>query len=334
MRARDALLPLALCLFALPAAAHRLAPALLELRERPQAGGTPVVDVRLRLPRLAPAGADREPDLPPHCRTVGAGTAREDARALTLRWSVDCGEDGLVGARLGVSGLTRAGTDVLLRVELADGRLSERLLTGSSPEWRVPAQPSRADVLRDCIALGTRHIASGPDHLLFVLGLVLLITDRRRLLLTVTAFTLGHSVTLASAALGWVHVPTALVEIAIAGTLFVLAVELAREEGAAAGILRRHPEAMAAGFGLLHGLGFAGALAEVGLPAAAIPLALLGFNLGIELGQIGFVVGVLALRWLARAAALPPAWLVQAPAYAIGSLAVYWCLERFGAALR
>ena len=160
-------------------------------------------------------------------------------------------------------------------------------------------------------------------------GLVLLVSGMRMLLYTVTAFTLGHSVTLSVAVLGYVRFPTALVEVVIAATIVALALELARPVPAKPGWMRRAPWAMAFGFGLLHGLGFAGALAEVGLPPEEIPAALLAFNLGIEVGQVAFVLVVVALRWaLAGAIASAPAWALRAPVYGMGGLAVYWCLDR------
>jgi hydrogenase/urease accessory protein HupE len=195
----------------------------------------------------------------------------------------------------------------------------------------VPERASALGAFRDYLRLGVLHIATGFDHLLFVFGLVLLANSARRQVWTVTAFTAGHSVTLSLAALGVVRVPTAPIEVAIAATILALALELARGEPAPGkeGALRRRPWAVAFTFGLLHGFGFAGALAEVGLPQEEIPVALFSFNLGIELGQLAFVALVLVLRRaLAPALSRAPAWIVRAPVTAIGALAVYWCLDR------
>jgi hydrogenase/urease accessory protein HupE len=172
------------------------------------------------------------------------------------------------------------------------------------------------------------HILTGPDHLLFVFGLLLLVSTSRLLLQTITAFTLGHSITLSVAALGLATVPQRPIEVLIAVSVLVLAVELARDP-AHASLLRRFPWAMALLFGLLHGFGFAGALAEAGLPPGDIPLALVSFNVGIELGQLAFVGAVLVLgvalrRWLPSLAARS-----NRPAiYAMGILAAFWCYER------
>jgi len=169
---------------------------------------------------------------------------------------------------------------------------------------------------------------------IFVFGLVLLAGTARRLLVTVSAFTLGHSITLTLAALGIVDFPSRVIEVAIAASILALAVELARRP-AAPTLVRRRPWTMAAAFGLLHGLGFAAALREAGLPAGEIPLALLSFNVGIEIGQVLFVLGVLALgRAAGRLPARLPAWARRAPVYGMGSLAGYWFLERAIALVR
>jgi hydrogenase/urease accessory protein HupE len=287
-----------------------------------------------RTPAQRPVGVDLEPVLPAGCEVTGAPAVASDGVAVTLRSAAVCSGGGLPGRRFRVDGLDQSPTEVLLRVELADGRSAQAVLRAGAAEFVVPERARRWDVVRGYIGLGVSHILGGPDHLLFVLGLVLLVRGRRRLLGTVTAFTVGHSVTLSLAALGFVDFPTRPVELAIAASILVLAVDLERDERVPPSLLRRAPWLVAGLFGLLHGLGFAGALAQVGLPAEEIPLALASFNLGIELGQLAFVAVVLvargALRPLARTA---PPWLAHAPAYAIGSLAAYWCFERAAARL-
>jgi hydrogenase/urease accessory protein HupE len=177
--------------------------------------------------------------------------------------------------------------------------------------------------------MGFDHILSGADHLLFVLGLLLLVRGLRPLVLTITAFTLGHSITLSLAALGLTNLPSSLIEVVIALTILVLALELAREEGARESRMRRRPWVMSSVFGLLHGLGFASALREIGLPEHEIPFSLLSFNIGIELGQLFFVFGILALqRLLSGRLRAVPAWISHVPAYAIGSLSTFWIFQR------
>jgi hydrogenase/urease accessory protein HupE len=303
------------------AAAHPLAPSLLEIREAPGGQAT----VLWKMPLQRPAGADPRPVLPGACRPGPRRTSAEGT-ALVSRWTVECGSGGLAGAEIEVKGLEAVRSDVLLRVTRADGSEVRAVLRAEAPDYRLPRSQRPFDVATSYLALGVEHLLTGADHLLFLLGLMLLVKERRRLLATVTAFTLGHSVTLSLAALGLVHVPPAPAEAAIALSILVLAVELARDRP---GALSRRPWVMAAAFGLLHGLGFAGALAEVGLPAREIPLALLSFNTGIELAQIAFLVaaGALLFAWLPVAKRLP-AWSAAVPVYAIGSLAAYWVLER------
>jgi hydrogenase/urease accessory protein HupE len=319
---------LAALALAAPAAGHPLAPSLFDVRER-ESG---LLDVVWKTSLLQPSGSDLRPELPSHCAPVVDPTAAREANSFTLRWTVDCGSRGIVGERLRVLGLDRSRTDALVRVDLWDGRRLQTVLSGGDAAFVVPERQRPARVAIDYSHLGVEHILSGLDHLLFVLGLVLLVRSRRALLYTVTAFTLGHSVTLSLAVLGFVSFPPRLVEVAIALSILVLAAELARPSEGHGGVLRRRPWLLAFAFGLLHGLGFAGALAEVGLPPEEIPLSLLSFNVGIELGQLVFIAAVL----LARAALRPraergPTWLQAVPAYAIGSLAAFWCLERAAA---
>ena len=307
------------------ARAHPLAPALLELREH--AGGR--VEVKFKTPAKRLPGTNLVPLLPEFCSTTAFPTVEREGTGVVERYAVACNAS-LAGARIGIRGLEASGTDALLRVELADGRHIQSVLRSSEPSVVIPRQPSRLGVLRDYVRLGVEHIASGLDHLLFVFGLLVLVAARTGpLLKTVTAFTVGHSVTLSLAVLGFVAFPSGLVELAIAGSIFVLGAELAQAPGGAPGRLRRFPWAMAGAFGLLHGFGFAGALAEVGLPSGEIPLALFAFNVGIELGQLVFIGLVLAAwRLVARVQVPLPSWSSALPAYGIGCLAAYWCIER------
>jgi hydrogenase/urease accessory protein HupE len=249
---------------------------------------------------------------------------------MTTRWRVDCGAEGLVGKRIGVDGLAFAKTDALVRLELADGRALDTVLRAREPELVVPAREAHLWLASRYVTLGVEHILTGYDHLLFVFGLLLLAAGTRQLIATITAFTLGHSVTLTLAVLDVARVPAAPVEVLIAFSIFVLAVELARGDRAETStLMQRRPWLMALAFGFLHGLGFAGTLRAAGLPAQAIPLALFGFNVGIELGQLAFVLAVLALTALARPATRRlPAWTTAVPVYAMGSLAACWVIER------
>jgi HupE / UreJ protein len=201
--------------------------------------------------------------------------------------------------------------DVLVRVHFLDGRELTSVLRRGAPSLTMKAAPAVGAYVR----LGVMHILGGFDHLLFVFALVLLV--KRRLLLTLTAFTAAHSLTLALAVLGVVRVPQPPVEAAIALSILFVACELLREQPMA------RPALLAFGFGLLHGLGFAGALGEIGLPAGQVAAALACFNVGVELGQLAFV----ALLMLLPLARVPR----RVPAYAIGGLAAFFCIQRIGA---
>jgi hydrogenase/urease accessory protein HupE len=308
-------------------AAHPLAPSMLEVTEH--AGGR--VEVTWKTPLLQPRGGALEPVLPERCVPTAPPRAERDAGAVLLRWSAECGAEGLVGASLHVAGLATSGTDALVRIVPLEGPSVQVLLSADRDRFVVPAQQVASEVAREYLKLGFEHIVGGLDHLLFVLGLVLLLPAWRRLVPVVTAFTVGHSVTLALVSLGVVRISPGPVEVAIAASILVLALRLCGDR--AAPEPRRVPLwALAGGFGLLHGLGFAGALAEVGLPAAEIPLALLAFNVGIELGQLLFVAALLALgaAFKALPSDLPRSW-ARVPAYAMGSLAAFWCLQRTAA---
>lgn len=318
----------------LVARAHPLAPSLLELRQAPDGRFA----VRWKSSAYRPTGTDVAPQLPEWCTRVGAETAQDGPTFVDRRFVVDCGERGLHAATVGVSDLDVSSTLALLRVELADGRVIRALLDGSHPTFEIPERESRRDVALGYLKLGGEHLLTGLDHLLFLLCLCLLVRERRALLWTISAFTAGHSVTLTLATLGLVHFPQPAAEAGIALSIVLLAAELLRDEDAAHGAraswMRRRPWGMAFAFGLLHGLGFAGALGALGLPAGEIPLALLAFNLGIELGQLAFVVALLAVAWLARPLlARLPSGSIRVPAYAIGALAAFWFWSRAGSLL-
>jgi hydrogenase/urease accessory protein HupE len=305
--------------------AHPLAPSLLELTEVPNGE----VEVRWKVPALRVRGSEVQPQFPSHCKELVPPVGSPEGEAIVLRWRMDCGPAGLAGEEVGVSGLGSGSNDALLRVALADGRVFQHVLRSEEPIWVVPETDLPQSVFTGYLRLGFDHILEGLDHLLFVLGLLLLATRPWLLIETITSFTIGHSVTLALAALGIAQVPSRPVEVLIAVSILVLALELARGPAARPTLLRRFPWGMAFLFGLLHGLGFAGALAEIGLPPDDLPLALFSFNLGIEAGQLAFVACVVVLGLLLRPLLRRrPAWADLVPAYGIGCLAAYWVLQR------
>jgi hydrogenase/urease accessory protein HupE len=321
---------LILVLAASAAAAHPLAPALLDLRDL----GDGRVAVTWKVSRFGAPGTAVTPVLPERCRDESEPAVAVDADSVTRTWTLACEGAGLVGEEVGFKGLGDARIDGLVRVTLADGRLIRGVVRAANPLLIIPERERRLDVARSYVAIGIEHILTGVDHLLFVAGLLLLVHGRRRLIETITAFTVGHSITLSLAALDVLHVPSRLIELLIALSVFLLAAELAREPAHATSLLRRRPWAMALAFGLLHGLGFASALREVGLPQADVPLALLSFNVGIEIGQLGFVAVLLAAGAALRTLRIGwPPWALRIPLYAMGSLAAFWCFERAAALL-
>ncbi len=319
---------LAAALVPAPLAAHQFAPALFELKEVEPGRAA----VRWKQPAVRVQGSRLRPVLPGSCQGIGTPEVEREGTGMLARWEITC-PGGLVGTTVGVEGIPTSRADVLLRVALRDGRSFRRVLTADQPTFVVPEVERKLDVVRGYTLLGIEHILTGWDHLLFVLGLILLVDKGRRLLWTITAFTGGHSVTLALATLGLVNVRQGPIESAIALSIYVLGVEVIRRRAGRAGVMARAPWLLAGGFGLLHGLGFAGALTRVGLPSTEIPLALFAFNAGIELGQLAFVAIVLAAAAGLGAIRAPwPAWSGSLVPYAIGSLAMYWFLERVVAA--
>lgn len=310
------------------APAHPGAPSLLELREAPGGG----VEMLWKTPVADPVAEQLAPALSPRCRPLERQPVRLEEGARVLRATLDCGAEGLAGATVSIAGIERSVPGALVRVGLRDGHWVRRVISAGQPSFEIPPRGSRLSVAWSHLRLGVEHIATGLDHLAFVLGLALLAGALRPLLATVTAFTVGHSVTLSLAALGVVAVPERPVEIGIAASILVVALRLggpSRASGASATQVARHGSwALACGFGLLHGLGFAGALASIGLPRDEIALALLSFNLGIELGQLAFLALVLPPLLLLARDAKRAFRIEAAAAYGIGSLAVYWILER------
>jgi hypothetical protein len=309
------------------ATAHPLAPALLELR----ASGAEDYEVRWRTSVARVRGVEVAPVLPRNCRAVTPPrTVLQDGEAMQTAWSARCA-GGLEGNEVAVAGLEGSGINVVLRVAAADGATLAAILDARQPVFTVPAPSGALPRALRYGALGVEHLLTGLDHLLFVLGLLAVVHGRRALVVAITAFTAGHSLTLAAAALGFVRVNPAVTELGIAASLVAVALAMLRPR-TAPGLLARRPGLLTLGFGLLHGLGFAGAMNGVGLPQAELVPALLAFNLGIEAGQLAVVGAALAAARLGRALAEGD-WSQRvisrlAPAYIIGSLAGCWCIER------
>ena len=325
---------LLLCLLALAASAwgHEVRPAYLELRETPQDSyqvlwKVPGLGDQMRLGIYVA--------LPRGCTNQSEPRGSFVNGAFVERWSVKCA-GGLTGGTIVIEGLRATATDVLVRIERLDRSILLTRLTPSAPSFVVAASPDGLEVFRSYLSLGIEHILGGVDHLLFVLALLIVTRGPWRFVKTVTAFTVAHSVTLSLATLGMVHVPQRPVEAVIALSIVFVAAEIVRGRQGRPGLTENAPWVVAFTFGLLHGFGFAGALSAIGLPRSDIPLALFSFNVGVEIGQLFFIAAVFAIiaaiRKIGRGLALQrPAWAWRVVPYAIGSVSVFWLIQRIGA---
>ncbi len=308
--------------------AHELRPAYLQLHQT----GAESYDVFWKVP----ASGDNlrlslYVQLPETCANQTHPRGIFSSSAYSEQWTVNC-PGGLSGSTIRIDGLTATLTDVLVRIEHLDGSSQVTRLTSSSPAFIVAPVPYRFEVARTYLTLGIEHILTGFDHLLFVSGLLLLVTSVRRLLLTVSTFTLSHTVTLSLATLGFVHIPPVPVEAVIALSILFVAYEVLRKRDHTDSLAQRKPWLVAFSFGLLHGLGFAGGLNAAGLPAGHIPLALGFFSAGVEVGHFSFVaVALTATSAVRHWTTKLPAWSFRVPPYAIGSVAAYWLIARLAA---
>jgi hypothetical protein len=305
--------------------AHETRPGLLALREE-QEGGYQVTwtqpaagDLSLRIWPIFPAGSIVGAD--PGAR-LGSGVA-----VTRFHLRVPGGLDGRV---ITIGGLEDTYTDALVRLERADGTVETQWAHSSGPTVTVGLSHAAWDGLRSSAALGWRHIVFGPDHLLFLLGLLLTVRGGRALLLSITAFSVGHSVSLAVATAGWAKVPSGPVNVAIAASIMIVAAGALRTpRPAGRNGTTASPWRMTFCFGLLHGLGFASGLAADGLTGSEVARALIGFNAGVEAGQLAFLGGLIVLEW--AFAVLQFEWpkpVARLPAYFAGSCGACWAIAR------
>lgn len=318
---RWVLIGLTLACLAPSARAHEVRPAYLELRETSPNS----FSIAWKQPINAGARLALRPILPPTCTSDGPAVLEPTATAVIERWRVNCTAS-LKGATIKIEGLERTLTSVYVQANWIDGKSAATLIQPSAPQATLGAGATPA--LARYILLGIEHILGGLDHLAFVAGLVLLVTGLRRLLISLTAFTLAHSITLALAALGGVSLPAAPVEACIALSIVLVGYEAVRLARGKPGLTAKAPWLAAFGFGLLHGFGFAGALAEIGLPERARAMALLLFNVGVEMGQIAVVALLLApLFWLrSKPKAMDETRI--AGGYILGGAGAFWLIQR------
>jgi hypothetical protein len=309
----------------MPAGADEIRPALLDIKEQ----DTGLFSVTWKVPTRGDRVLALTPRLPESLELVGSPTVQDVSGARIEHSTYKNNDDSLTGQTIAIEGLSTARTDVLLLVQLKDGQQHSAILRPVATEFMIPLEASKLKIASDYWRMGTMHILEGVDHLLFVLALLLIVNGFRPLLRAVTAFTVAHSITLAMATLGVIHVPSAPTEAIIALSILFLAAEIVHKHNGQIGLTERWPWVIAFLFGLFHGLGFAGALSEIGVPQAEVPLALLMFNVGVETGQVMFIGVVLSLLALLRRLPLTvPAGAWRVAPYAIGSLAAFWTIQR------
>lgn len=306
------------------ATAHELDPGFLELRETAPGDYSVLWKVPLKGGRRMPL----DPIFPAECTATTPVSSRPSGRGLIERWSIHC-PSGLTGAEITIGGLERTYTDVLIRVEMANDESHLYIARSIEPTIVVGAAGESSQPVFGYLRLGFEHILFGFDHLLFVLGLLLIVQNRWMLVKTVTSFTVAHSITLAIATLGLVTLPVRPLEAAIALSILFLGPEIVRVWRGESSFTIRHAWVVAFAFGLLHGFGFASGLGAIGLPQSEIPLALLLFNLGVEAGQLSFVLLIFAAeRVLTTLEISWPLWVQKFPGYAVGSLGAFWTIQR------
>ena len=315
--------------FLIPAHAHEVRPGYIEITEVARDSFDIVWKQPVRSAGAnAVAGLGLRPVFPENCARLGDSRMRRLPGALVEKFSLTC-DGGLFGQSIGVEGLQRTITDVLVQLALIDGGRYSLRLTADAP---VQTFSGGGTFLMAYFGLGVEHLVFGLDHILFVLGLVLLVQGWRSLIYVITAFTLAHSLTLGLSMLGRISAPSALVEAIIALSILFVAIELLQPPEKRSALAARYPQAMAFGFGLLHGFGFAGVLGEIGLPRDVELAALALFNIGLEVGQLLVVAAmVLFMRFVKPALLAHEKWapaLQQVPIIAIGGISVYWLLDR------
>jgi hydrogenase/urease accessory protein HupE len=323
---RIAVLGLILAVGAMQAHGHEIRPAYLQITENADHRFDVLwkqPSVGTQLLRLVPVVSNGLLDGPPSEESAANSF-------LVRRWkNVKVARDSFDGSSIRIDGLEYTITDALINLSFANGQEIQEILRPQRPSLTVHLTGTGKMPVPAYLMLGIEHILTGFDHLSFVLGLLLLVRSKLTLVKTITAFTVAHSITLAAAALGYVHVNPAVIEALVAFSIVFVALELVRAYRGQFGLTARYPWLIAFTFGLLHGFAFAGSLAQIGLPEHNIPLSLLLFNIGVELGQLLFVMAVLSLIWLLRR--LPrglPHWTTWIPPYAIGGLASFWVIQR------
>ncbi len=303
---------------------HEARPGYLELTET----GPDTYSFLWKRPSGGEVELQLSPVIPKDCTLVTPDRQQLSPGAIIVRGTLTCPR-GLAGKTIVIDGLEGTITDVLVRLHHSDGRLESYLLRPVSPSVTFGGVTTLTNRALSYIQLGIQHILLGADHLLFVLGLMLIVSDRWMLIKTISSFTVAHSITLAIATLGYASAPLPPLNAAIALSILFLGPEIVRSWRGETSFTIRHPWVVAFAFGLLHGFGFASGLTAMGLPKAEIPLALLLFNVGVELGQLSFVLLILLLERSFRVLEVHwPRMVQRLPGYTVGTLGAYWFIQR------
>lgn len=310
---------------ALNADAHKLQPAYLEMNE--QTAGK--FSILWKRPLVSGRPMNIVPQLPASCSNITEPAVQSSVSGVVERWIVDCGKSGMTNGTIAIDGLSATQTDVLVRIYYIEGIEETHLLRPTTVSAVVGGVPSGMERIIAYLQLGIQHILMGIDHLLFVLGLLLIVQSRWMLLKTISSFTLAHSITLGIATLGYASVQLPPLNAVIALSILFLGPEIVRSWRGGTSLTIRHPWVVAFAFGLLHGFGFATGLTNLGLREAEIPLALLLFNCGVEIGQVAFVMLIILLERSFRVLQIQwPGWVRLAPGYTVGSLGAFWTIQR------
>ncbi len=312
-----------LVLFSLKGWSHEIRPAYLQIIQTSET----TYEVFWKVPSRGDAVPKIYPVFPPFFSVEVLKNPNQLPGFVIYSYKISSNEN-LQGKVLTIKGLNKTLIDVLVNIEYLDGQKATFMLQPDKYARVIPGKTSTLDVIKTYTKLGIEHILLGIDHLLFVLALIIITVGKWKIIKTITAFTLAHSITLSLAVLGYVNFPTAPVEAVIALSIVFLAIEIIKIINGKQTLTSKKPWLVAFTFGLLHGFGFAGALANIGLPNQDIPFALAFFNVGVEIGQIAFV---LVMLLVIRILSLKKGWPVlikKIPAYVIGSLATFWMIER------
>jgi hydrogenase/urease accessory protein HupE len=303
--------------------AHEIRPAFLQIVQVEQNS----YEVYWKVPSMGDAVPNIQPVFPVEFKMETLKLSKPIQNSVIYYYLITS-DQSLEGKEIYIQGLNKTLIDVLVTVEYLNGEKATLLLQPDFDTRMIPGKTTAVSIIKTYTVLGIEHILLGIDHLLFVLALILITKGKWKILKTITAFTIAHSITLSLAALGYANFPGPPVEAVIALSIVFLALEILKNLQGEATLTSNKPWIVAFTFGLLHGFGFAGALTDIGLPQQDIPLALAFFNVGVEIGQIMFVVVAILLLELLNLKKNWPVFLKKIPAYAIGSVAAFWMIQR------